>query len=215
VRVALTLDAEHPDRPGSGPGIPDQVLDVLSVEGVRTTVFIQGRWAQAYPQTARRIGEDGHLLGSHSHFHARASLLTEAGIRHDLAEAERSIHETTGRNARPWFRLPWGDGAGDPRIRAALDGAGYRAAGWDVVAEDWEPSRSAEDLVRDVLVGVEAFGDGAVILLHTWPRSTLGALPRMLAGLRSGGADLITLAELDDRDLSRTGDPQLAGDNPR
>jgi peptidoglycan/xylan/chitin deacetylase (PgdA/CDA1 family) len=213
--VALTFDAEHPDRPGCPPGVHDRVLDVLVTEGVRATLFVQGRWAQAYPQRARRILQDGHLIGSHSHFHARMSLLTDEGIRLDLGEAERAIGAATGTDPRPWFRLPWGDGAGDSRIRAALEASGYRAAGWDVVGEDWEPSRSTEDLVRDVVAGVGAFGDGAIVLLHTWPGSTPEALPGMLGRLRSGGVELVTLAELGDRDPSATANPQLARNNPR
>jgi peptidoglycan-N-acetylglucosamine deacetylase len=214
VRVALTFDAEHPDRP-SAPGVQDQVLDFLLEERVQATLFVQGRWAQAYPRTARRIPEGGHLLGSHSHFHARMPLLSDEGIRWDIAEAERAVADATGDHPWPWFRLPWGDGAGDPRVRAALEESGYRAVGWDVVAEDWEPSRSPEVVVRDVLAGASAFGDGAVILLHTWPASTLGALPAIVRALRSDGIELVTVAELEDRDLSSTGDPGLARDNPR
>jgi peptidoglycan/xylan/chitin deacetylase (PgdA/CDA1 family) len=215
VRVALTFDAEHPDRPECPPGVQDRVLDYLLAEGLRATVFVQGRWAQAYPRTARRVTEDGHLLGSHSHFHVRMSLLTDEGIQRDIAEADRAIGEATGNDSRPWFRLPWADGADDLRVRAALEGSGYGAAGWDVVAEDWEPSRPPETLVRDVLAGVDAFGDGAVILLHTWPASTLEALPGIVHGLRSDGRELVTVAELEDRDLSATVNPQLALINPR
>jgi hypothetical protein len=81
-----------------------------------------------------------------------------------------------------------------------------------VVAEDWEPGRTADDLVRDVVAGASAAGDGAVVLLHAWPASTLDALPGILEGL--AGADLVTVTDLADRDLSATADPPTAAENP-
>jgi len=50
-RVALTFDAEHPDRPAR-PGNDERLLDALAAAGVRATFFVQGRWAEAYPAVA-------------------------------------------------------------------------------------------------------------------------------------------------------------------
>ena len=87
-RVALTFDAEHPDRPWCPPGNAERVLDTLRDRGVRATIFVQGRWAEAYPATARRIADEGHLVGHHSHYHARMPLLLEAGF---LAGPRRAV----------------------------------------------------------------------------------------------------------------------------
>ena len=38
--VALTIDAEFPDRP-TEPGVTARILDVLAEDGVPATVFIQ------------------------------------------------------------------------------------------------------------------------------------------------------------------------------
>jgi len=92
-RVALTFDAEHPDRP-SAAGVQERLLEQLSRDGVRATFFIQGRWAEAYPETARLIAEGGHLIGNHSHYHARMPLLSARGLRSDISAAEAAIIET-------------------------------------------------------------------------------------------------------------------------
>jgi len=78
-RVALTFDAEHPDRP-TAPGVAEVILTILERASVRATFFVQGRWAEAYPDTARRIGRAGHLVGNHSHYHARMPLFSPAGF---------------------------------------------------------------------------------------------------------------------------------------
>jgi peptidoglycan-N-acetylglucosamine deacetylase len=210
--VALTFDAEYPDRPVARSGVDDEVLSLLDDRGVRATFFLQGRWVESRPDVAARLASARHVIGSHSFFHVRMPFLTDEGLRADIVQADRAIRAATGVSPKPWFRCPWGHGARDPRVVTALRRQRYRSVGWDVVAEDWEPRRTAEDLVRDVLTGVRAFGDGAVVLLHAWPPCTVDALPGILDGLAS--ADLVTVADLADRDLSTTGDPPTTAANP-
>lgn len=214
MRVALTFDAEHPDRPVARPGVAEEVLRLLEDRGVRATFFLQGRWAEGNPDTAARIARAGHLVGSHSHFHARMPLLTDEGLRADIVQADRAIRAATGVSPKPWFRCPWGHGARDPRVVMALRRQRYEHVGWDVVAEDWEPSRTADVLAQDVVAAIRAAGEGAVVLLHAWPATILEALPRILDALKADGTDPVTVADLPERDLSATADPATVADNP-
>src|SRR4051812_42717646 len=145
-RVALTFDAEHPDRPHR-PGVTTGILDVLAARSVPTTWFLQGRWVEAEPLLARRVGDDGHLVGNHSFYHARLPLLSDDGLATDIAAAEQVIADTTGHDPRPWFRCPFGAGADDPRVLAAIAARGYREIGADVILEDWEPHRTGPQMV--------------------------------------------------------------------
>lgn len=196
-RVALTFDAEHPDRSGCPAGNADRILDVLQEEAVRATVFIQGRWAEAYPVTAKRIAEDGHLVGHHSHYHARMPLFSEDGLRSDIAVAQETIQRITGADPRPWFRCPFGEGHDDPRVLDGLKALGYRNIHWDVELEDWEPWRTGEEIAANAISQVKTHGDGAVILLHTWPAGTAQAVEPMVAGLREIGVTFVTVDELE------------------
>ena len=94
-RAALTFDAEHPDR-RSTYGAQERVLDVLDRLDVKATFFVQGRWAEAYPDTAARIAKAGHLVGNHSHYHARLPHLNSPGLRWDISTAEQIIIDITG-----------------------------------------------------------------------------------------------------------------------
>ena len=101
MRVALTFDAEHPDRSGSG----GKVRRLLAGLGDRpATFFLQGAWAYAHPDDARAIVAAGHRVGNHSHHHAPATALTPDGLRADVRRAETAITEVTGADPRPWFR---------------------------------------------------------------------------------------------------------------
>ena len=196
-RVALTFDAEHPDRPSGGPGTTERILGALSDAHVRATFFIQSRWAMANPGLVRRIADDGHLIGNHSTYHARMPLLTDDGLRADVRLAGETLAELTGVDPRPWFRCPFGDGRDDRRVTAALRELGYRNVHWHVETEDWEPWRAAADIARDAVSGATDHGDGAVVLLHTWPLATAEAVSAALAGLADGGFSFVAIDGLE------------------
>ena len=198
VRVALTFDAEHPDRSQCPPGNQDAILDVLGTAELRATFFLQGRWVTAYPATARRVAEQGHLIGSHSDYHARLPLFSDDGVRADVAGAERTIRDVAGVDPRPWFRCPFGEGHDDPRVLSLLGDLGYRNVHWDVDGEDWEDDRTAGAVERAIVEGTLRAGGDVVVLLHTWPAPTLEALPAIVRDLREAGASFVTVDEVMD-----------------
>lgn len=195
-RVALTFDAEHPDRPQCPPGAPERILDVLAHAGLRGTFFLQGRWVSAYPETVRRVVAADHLVGNHSDHHAHVTEFSDDGLRADVCAAESTIREVAGADPRPWFRCPFGDGRDDPRILGVLDALGYRNVHWDVEAKDWADGQTVESVTRTVLDGVRAHGDGAIVLLHTWPGPTPDALGSIVERLRADGASFVTVEEV-------------------
>ena len=172
------------------------ILDTLAREDVRSTFFLQGRWVESNPDIAARVAEEGHLIGNHSFYHARMPLLSDAGFREDVREAERVIIQVTGADPRPWFRCPFGAGGDHERTHRILGELGYRNVGWNVEIEDWEPRHSGDDLAAAAVAGVERVGDGAIVLLHSWPLSTGAGLAQMIAALRGRDVDLVDVALL-------------------
>jgi peptidoglycan/xylan/chitin deacetylase (PgdA/CDA1 family) len=196
--VALTFDAEHPSRSNHRPDGPMRLLDALAEAGVRATFFVQGRWATAHPETAVRIVADGHLVGNHSNYHAPMTLLTRAGFEADVREATDRIMAVTGTDPRPWFRLPFGDGADRSEILAGLLALGYRSVHWDVDSRDWEDGASARDVEEATIGGLRIRGERSIALMHTWPAATAESLPGIVEGLRQAGASFVTVEELAD-----------------
>jgi peptidoglycan/xylan/chitin deacetylase (PgdA/CDA1 family) len=181
VRLALTFDTEHPGRPSTA-GIEQRLLDTLASAGVRGTFFLQGRWARAHPDQARRIAEAGHLIGNHSHHHAPMDALTDDGFRADVQAAEDTIRSLTGVDPKPWFRCPFGAGMDDAHVLGLLAELGYRHVGWDADPRDWEEGRTNDELVERVLQAVRDRNE-AIVLLHSWPDVTANGLPRLLEAL--------------------------------
>ena len=195
VRVALTFDAEHPDR-RHRPGGTERVLETLASTGTTASFFVQGRWAEAFPTLAHSIAEGGHLIGNHSHYHVRMPLLSAKGIATDVRAAERAIVRATGQDPRPWFRCPFGAGADDPSVLGALARLGYRDTGWDVDGLDWRSVASGRAVARTAADAALAHGDGAVILLHPWTTATGRALPALIEHVRARGGEFVRLDAL-------------------
>jgi peptidoglycan/xylan/chitin deacetylase (PgdA/CDA1 family) len=193
--MALTIDTEYGDAPGR-PDNAERLLQALAREAAVASFFLQGRWTAAHPQTAAAIAGAGHLVGNHSNWHVRMPLLTNQGLVEDVRTAERSIAAAAGADPRPYFRCPYGDGHDDPRVLEGLGRLGYRHVHWHVDAHDWEAGQTADGILERVLAGARRQGDGAVILLHSWPDATADALPRLIDGLRGDGAELVRLDQV-------------------
>ena len=195
-RVALTFDAEHPDRPSSGDHT-DAILATLAGRGLRGSFFLQGRWVEAMPAAARAIASAGHLVGNHSHYHARMPLFSPAGLESDVAAAEAAIRAIAGVDPRPWFRAPFGSGAERREILARLAELDYRHVGWDVAAEEWLEGKTADEVAETIVGGARVHGDGAIVLLHTWPDPVVDGLPMAIDALAADGVRFVTVDELD------------------
>jgi len=195
VLVALTVDAEHPDHPTTDPsGNAGRLLDVLSAGKSRATFFVQSSWAGAFPDLTKRIVDEGHLLGSHSHWHCIFTSLSDAGIADDLARS-RSIlgaYSDTGN----CFRLPGGAGFDDSRVLTAVAAAGYQHVPWSCGGNDWEPGRTAEEVATPIIDSIRAANPGLSIpLLHSWPDPSARALEIVLDELK-GEANFVRLDQL-------------------
>lgn len=196
MRVALTFDAEHPDRPSEA-DTTASVISALAEREVRATFFVQGRWVEAFPSVARRIVEGRHLLGNHSFYHARMPLLSPAGFRTDVHAAESIIRRRLGIDPRPFFRLPFGSGAAHDRQHRLLAGMGYRHVHWDFEVKEWRRRASVREVEDGIVEGALRQGDGAVVLLHAWPSVVPRALPGIIDRLRAHGAAFVDLRELE------------------
>jgi peptidoglycan/xylan/chitin deacetylase (PgdA/CDA1 family)/GNAT superfamily N-acetyltransferase len=175
--VAITFD-DGPD-----PVFTPQVLDILDRYHVKATFFVIGRSAARYPDLVRSIVARGHAIGGHTWSHANLTKLDQNGLRREVDDANRYLHELTGRPVA-CVRPPSG------RINAhVLDELEHRnldAVKWTDDTRDWtEPGSS-------VIIGRVAAGlhPGAIVLMHDgggFRGQTVEALPRILEVIKATG----------------------------
>ncbi|HET6498992.1 MAG TPA: polysaccharide deacetylase family protein [Coriobacteriia bacterium] len=184
--VALTFDD------GPWPGQTDRVLDILAEHDVRATFFVVGRLVERHPGIARRIVEDGHLIGNHTQSHAILTSHDGAGIRREIAEGTRSIREVTGVTPQ-WFRPP--GGRMNPTVLSETERMGMDLVLWDVDPQDWRRP-DADRMLTVLLSGIRP---GSIVLLHDGggDRSqTVAVLPRLIEELKARGYLFVTLDQL-------------------
>jgi peptidoglycan-N-acetylglucosamine deacetylase len=185
--VAFTFD-DGPD-----PTWTPRVLDVLARHGAKGTFFVLGRRALAHPELVRRIRDEGHALGCHSHDHALSFHFSTARAQaSDLQRAEEALRQL-GTETR-WFRPP--QGIRTPQQAKALPShlacVTWTARGLDSLATTAE----------SILARLEgAVRDGAILTLHDGTglggghdrAATVAALDVLLARARERGLRCVSL----------------------
>lgn len=195
MRVALTFDTEPELAAHFGEPVIDLILDALSARGVRATFFLQGSWVAENPDRARRLVADGHRLGNHTYSHALPGRIGADELRAEIARCEEVVGEVTGASTVPLFRCPQSSGAFDPKVLATIRSAGYSHVGWSADSFDWHDGIGADEIVSNVLRGLDAHGDGTVVLLHSWVPATAAALPVVLDRLAALGAEFVAFED--------------------
>jgi peptidoglycan-N-acetylglucosamine deacetylase len=181
------------------------IVNWLVDHHVHATIFMTGAMADNQNTDAGRqvlaivdAHPDLFTLGNHSYTHRDFRTLSAAQIRDELRRTEAAIAPHCSQNPRPLFRPP--NGGYDADVLAAVGAAGYRyTVTWDIDTIDWRPIKNdppgptADQIVAKVLGNAQG---GSIVLMHLGGYETFEALPRIVAGLRGGGYDLVTLDEL-------------------
>lgn len=185
--IALTFDD------GPWPGQTDKILDILRQEGVHATFFMQGGRVKNAPALARRVADEGHLIGNHTLGHKQLTIQDPAEVTRQIVVGAQTIRSAAG--VRPvWFRPPYGainasvwEQTRDLRLKVAL---------WTIDTRDWSRP-GTKNIIATAEKGARA---GSIILMHDGGvdrRQTIAALPTVIRDLKAKGFVFVTLEELD------------------
>ena len=100
--VALSFDAAWGDEYTS------ELLDILKTNNIKATFFMTGEWVEKYPESVKRMAEEGHELGNHSENHKNMSKLSDAENLEELMKVHEKVKTITGIEMK-LFRPPYGD----------------------------------------------------------------------------------------------------------
>ena len=84
----------------------DHILELCADAGVRATFFLLGWVAERHPEMVGRIWEQGHELGTHSHWHRKVYELDPDTFREDLERSIRVIKDAAPDAEVVGFRAP-------------------------------------------------------------------------------------------------------------
>jgi peptidoglycan/xylan/chitin deacetylase (PgdA/CDA1 family) len=191
--IALTFD-DGPNEPYTS-----QVLDILARERVPATFFLVGHNVELYPETARRILRDGHVIGNHLDVHDANHSLSTSG-QQELDRAQARINSITG--VRPaLYRPP--HGRKTPWELGYAAARGFQAVNWSITTNEKGETDAAAVAGRIV----EQARPGGIILMHDgygiyhdvpWADKSLTprALPLIIQALRDQGYKFLTVPDL-------------------
>lgn len=146
--VFLTFDD------GPTPEVTGWVLDELKRHNAKATFFCLGKNVKAHPRLFERIKAEGHGIGNHTYNHTNG---WKAGIKEYIKDVDRCENEAF---EAPLFRPPYGKIK--PSQFRAVD-KGYKVVFWDVLAGDFDLSKTPEHCLNNVLKNTR---EGSIIVLH-------------------------------------------------
>jgi peptidoglycan/xylan/chitin deacetylase (PgdA/CDA1 family) len=163
---------------------------------VTATFFMTGRWAQLYPQWARRIAAR-YPIGNHTFDHQDLLTLTRPAVSSELVTAKAAIQRATGRAPSALFRFPYGSSSAS--TLALVNHLRYTAVGWTVDTLGWEGTSMGQSLASVSSRALAHLQPGEIILMHVGAnphdQSTLDAdaLPGIIGAIRARGYRFVAL----------------------
>lgn len=184
--IALTFDD------GPGPKNTAQVLEILKKNNIKATFFMVGMMVKNFPQVAKQVAADGHVIGNHTwhHSYRRVDVATAAS---EINRTADIIYKTTGVKTT-LFRPPGGflhNGLVD-----YAKSQKYAVMMWSDESSDTQRREQPPALIKNVLKGVKP---GAIVLLHDGGGNrsrTVQALPQIISNLKAEGYKFVTIPEL-------------------
>ena len=173
-------DGPHPEN-------TPVILDLLRRHNAKATFFLIGEQVERYPHLARRIREEGHALGTHTHTHCDLSRCSAGQIDAELDRSRMAVEVAAGTDT-PLFRAPWGK-FNVPTV-LAIRRKRLTHVLWTTDSLDylWDDPERITRRFREMRIG-----SGDIFLFHDDYAHTVRALPGILDHLTSQGWNLEAL----------------------
>lgn len=160
---------------GPHPTVTSFVLEELRKYGAKATFFCLGKNVVAFPNVYKRILEEGHSVGNHTHNHLNGWKTKNRAYFEDIIKASRYIDS-------PLFRPPYGRirPSQSKKLSSVLKKQNTKVVMWDVLSGDFDLNISPEYCAANVL---RTSRPGSIIVFHdsskAFPRVKY-ALPKTL-----------------------------------
>jgi len=177
--VYLTFDD------GPVPEITSQILDILKEYDVKATFFMLGSYAKRNPELTKRVYDEGHTIGSHSHTHQKSMFSSLSNFKSEVDQSVSVLEEITGDKIK-YFRIPYGTKIGQS-YKDYLAEKGLTIVKWNCESYD---SRVNTKTPEQILEGVKSTkpskGDVIVIMHDTYGKQkTVDALASVIEYFQS------------------------------
>lgn len=164
------------------------LLDILRANNMKATFFIDGEWAEKFPDMVRLLSEEGHELASHGYEHVHVEKMNEPSIRQLISDNEKLLI-SLGVQPSKLFAPPYGEC--NQTVVSASASLGYTTVMWTIDTLDWKTEDPGKVISRVTSKAVP----GAIILAHP-TKVFLEALPKIIEDSRKAGYQFLTVSDL-------------------
>ena len=143
---------------GPHPAVTPFVLDELKKYNAKATFFCIGKNVVDNPALYKRILDEGHRVGNHTHNHLNGWKTNTEDYLADVAEASKYIESHLFRP--PYGRITFSQAKGISRV---IKDSSTKIVMWDVLSGDFDESISKEKCLDNVISKTRA---GSIIVFH-------------------------------------------------
>lgn len=179
--ISLTFDD------GPNQEFTPQLLDLLKEHQVTATFFVMGAYVDDHPEIAKRIVDEGHLIGNHTYSHPRLSDSTDEEVIQQLEWAQESIMDATGVDT-DLFRMPFGAG-GRRVVQLASD---WTSIIWNLDSMDW--ALQDKQAILDRIY--ERLEPQTLLLMHDTHQATIDVMRELIPELKERGYQFVGPTEV-------------------
>lgn len=169
----------------------DQILDVLAKHGVHATFYVVGSQVVKYPETVKRIVDEGHAIGLHSYSHDYEKVY--ASVDSFLQEYEKALMEIQKITDYPVTTIRFPGGTNNnfateiaAEIVTEMTNRGYAIFDWNVDSGDTTET-SPEQITENIVSGCESISSDPIVLMHDTKEATAKSLDATITELKSLG----------------------------
>lgn len=177
----------------------DAILDVLKERNIKATFFVVGDESEEAKEIYKRIVDEGHTLGMHSFSNQYSTIYaSKESFISDYTQLSDYLFEVTGVKSE-YYRFPGGSGNQISNVNMVdlvrvLNENQITYYDWDVSAGDAASTYTSEEVVNNVITGVEKYKTSVVLLHDDKNKSTtVEALIPLLDELDTMGADVLPI----------------------
>lgn len=162
----------------------EKILEILATHDVKATFFCVGENARQHPELIKKIIEGGHNIGNHTMHHKN-------GFKTGIQKYVNEVLQASEYIPSKLFRPPYGKCNIFQNLK--LRKLRYTIIQWDVIAYDWDKTRTPHDVLSIIEKYVR---NGSIIVLHDSVKAsdrTLPILSTLIISLKSRGFEIKTI----------------------
>ena len=186
-RAFLTFD----DGPSK---LTPQILDTLKNENIKATFFMLGYNVEIYPETVKRVYEEGHYIANHGYSHDYKTIYTSIQtVLNEYNQCNDAVKKALGEEEynSHLFRFPGGS-VGGPYADLKSEAKNYLSENdilsvdWNALTGDAETQNPVAEKLMEELKSTTEGKSSVVILMHDTQAKQVTAyiLPQVIAYLR-------------------------------